>query len=547
MNTWSYGTVTTTQHRWLDKEKEIFGQRLDASGNEVGTNDFRISDMGPDGDGSFDAGMPAVTYNSTSSEYLIVWSGDDNTGALIDEELEIYGQRLNAVGTEVGPNDFRISDMGPDGDSAFDGELAQVRHNTTQDEYLIVWAGDDDIVPLVNGESGIFGQLWTSNIAPATPQNLSAVAGDTQAALTWSPNVDTDFHRYRIYFGTSANPTTAQDRTAQGNANDTTRTITGLTIGSTYFFRITAVDTLGKESGFSTEVSLSIAAVITPQILSGTAGDSQVTLIWSPLSTSNFQRYRIYFGTGANPTTVQDSTAQGNVNDTTRTITGLTNGLTCFFRITAVDTLGAESGFSNEVSATPASPTSITLTHMTATAEDGRVHLSWQVADERDHAGYHIYRSQTADGPFVRLTDVLMTSRADRQYVFIDPGFILNQRYLYRIEAVDIHGKTESFGPVVIRVISPKTFTLQQNTPNPFNPMTTIQYQLAEQTPVRLTIYNISGQMVRVLVDADQTAGFYTIRWDGRDSRGQTVSSGLYIYRIDAGSFTGVRKMIFVK
>ena len=88
-----------------------------ATGAEVGTNDFRISDMGPDGNTNFDAQDPAVAYNSTNNEYLVVWRGDDDTAPLVDNELEIFGQRLNAAtGAAVGTNDFRISDMGPDGE-----------------------------------------------------------------------------------------------------------------------------------------------------------------------------------------------------------------------------------------------------------------------------------------------------------------------------------------------------------------------------------------------------------------------------------------------
>lgn len=62
--------------------------------SEVGTNGFRISDMGPDGDTAFTAEDAAVAYNATDNEYLVVWDGDDDTGSLVDEEFEIFGQRL---------------------------------------------------------------------------------------------------------------------------------------------------------------------------------------------------------------------------------------------------------------------------------------------------------------------------------------------------------------------------------------------------------------------------------------------------------------------
>ncbi len=130
---------------------------------EVGTDDFRISDMGPDGDVAFFAGLPAVAYNPTANEYLVVWNGTDNTGALVTLETEIFGQRLDGTtGAQSGPNDFRISDMGPDGDANFGTFAPAVVYNPTADQYLVVWIGDDNTAPLVDDELEVFGQFLTS-------------------------------------------------------------------------------------------------------------------------------------------------------------------------------------------------------------------------------------------------------------------------------------------------------------------------------------------------------------------------------------------------
>ncbi|MFN8588742.1 MAG: hypothetical protein U0704_13190, partial [Candidatus Eisenbacteria bacterium] len=143
-----------------DGQFEIYGQRVSAAtGLPVGTNDFRISDMGTDGDPSADATAPAVAWNATNNEYLVVWAGDDSTGVTANGEAEIFGQRLaGATGLEVGTNDFRISDMGPNFDPAYDADEPAVAWNATNNEYLVVWEGDDNTFPLVNGESEIFGQ-----------------------------------------------------------------------------------------------------------------------------------------------------------------------------------------------------------------------------------------------------------------------------------------------------------------------------------------------------------------------------------------------------
>ena len=193
----------------LDNEFEIYGQRLSAAGVELGTNDFRLSDMGPDGDGSsgatdrtagFDAFDPAVAYGREANEYLVVWEGDDDTGALVEGELEIHGQRVAAAGVEVGLNDFRISDMGPDGDPSFDARSPAVIYNNglsdpgfghprRHDEYLVVWAGDTDDGPLANGEQEIFAQRLNATAGFAVGTNDLRVS---DAGPDGDPDFDAD-------------------------------------------------------------------------------------------------------------------------------------------------------------------------------------------------------------------------------------------------------------------------------------------------------------------------------------------------------------------
>jgi hypothetical protein len=137
-------------------ENEITGQRLSATGTEIGTNDFRISDMGPNGNLNFDAFAASVTYNEIDNQFLVVWTGDDNVGGLVDGEYEIFGQRLNTTGLEIGPNDFRISDMGPDGNTTYFASQPSVVHNTADNEYMIVWEGFDLTTPNIGLQ--IYGQ-----------------------------------------------------------------------------------------------------------------------------------------------------------------------------------------------------------------------------------------------------------------------------------------------------------------------------------------------------------------------------------------------------
>ena len=88
---------------------------------------------------------------------------------------------------------------------------------------------------------------------------------------------------------------------------------------------------------------------------------------------------------------------------------------------------------------------------------------------------------------------------------------------------------------------------MAQNYPNPFNPETTIQYQLPKSCEVSLAIYNVQGQLLNVLVNEYQSAGFYSIIWQATNDYGNNVPSGVYLYRVEAESFIKTNKMILMK
>ncbi len=93
----------------------------------------------------------------------------------------------------------------------------------------------------------------------------------------------------------------------------------------------------------------------------------------------------------------------------------------------------------------------------------------------------------------------------------------------------------------------PAEYNLAQNYPNPFNPATTIEYALPAAAQVTLEVYNIMGQKVTGLVQAQQQAGVYQISWNGLDAAGRPAATGVYLYRLQAGQFIAVRKMALVK
>ena len=93
----------------------------------------------------------------------------------------------------------------------------------------------------------------------------------------------------------------------------------------------------------------------------------------------------------------------------------------------------------------------------------------------------------------------------------------------------------------------PTAFSLEQNYPNPFNAGTVISYQIPADARVKLKVYNLLGEEVQTLVDEEQKAGSYRGHWDGRDRFGKSVPNGVYVYRIQVGSFSAVKKAIYMK
>ena len=93
----------------------------------------------------------------------------------------------------------------------------------------------------------------------------------------------------------------------------------------------------------------------------------------------------------------------------------------------------------------------------------------------------------------------------------------------------------------------PDAYGLDRNAPNPFNPSTVIGYRLPEGDHVRLVVYNLLGQEVRVLVNEKLEAGFFTATWDGTDELGRRVASGVYLYRMQAGAFSATQRMLLLK
>ena len=126
--------------------------------------------------------------------------------------------------------------------------------------------------------------------------------------------------------------------------------------------------------------------------------------------------------------------------------------------------------------------------------------------------------------------------------------------YFYRIRAADYSGNWSDYSEVIqLSTLSndntnvAERFMLHQNFPNPFNPITTLRYDLPEDAFVKIRVFDMSGNLVKTLVNKTMTSGFQSIRWDANNNLGQPVSAGVYLYSIEAGEFRETKKMILLK
>ena len=125
------------------RQQEIFVQRLDASGQPVGTDDQRISTMGPDDVTGYGVSRPGIAFNPIADEYLVVWDGEDNRGGMVLGENEVFAQRLDGDGAEIGTDDMRVSTIGPDGDTSHYGQDVSVAFEPGTQRYMIAFAGNE--------------------------------------------------------------------------------------------------------------------------------------------------------------------------------------------------------------------------------------------------------------------------------------------------------------------------------------------------------------------------------------------------------------------
>jgi hypothetical protein len=197
----------------------------------------------------------------------------------------------------------------------------------------------------------------------------------------------------------------------------------------------------------------------------------------------------------------------------------------------------------------------VELTSLSAISRSGGVVLSWRTESETENLGFIIGRRNTENGEWEEIASYLScealaghgsTSEA-HNYAYTDAAVVPGTTYLYRLADVDYSGAVTWHGEVEVKVKAeveqmPVVFGLKPAYPNPFNPSLTIPYGLTEDGNMSLKVYNLRGELVKVLKSTYALKGTYSYNWNPVN-----LSAGIYIIRMQAGNQTSMQKVVFVK
>lgn len=246
---------------------------------------------------------------------------------------------------------------------------------------------------------------------------------------------------------------------------------------------------------------------------------------------------------------VGEPTPQGSGSAESMEVTGLSPATPYYFAIKALDEHFNPSELS-DITGDITLP--VQLSSFQASPVPEGILLEWSTESETNNRGFHLSRSREEEGQFdfVAFVDGAGHSASPRSYRFVDQQVRSEVTYWYLLESEDLQGQRAAYGPIEATAgepLLPKVFALSQNYPNPFNPTTHIKYQLPKDVSVALKIYNVMGQHVVSLVDDVHKAGYYEVKWAGRDTNGRELASGVYFYRLEAGDFVKTNKMILLR
>ncbi|MDR3669134.1 MAG: SBBP repeat-containing protein [Ignavibacteriaceae bacterium] len=187
-------------------------------------------------------------------------------------------------------------------------------------------------------------------------------------------------------------------------------------------------------------------------------------------------------------------------------------------------------------------PLPVELSSFTYKLMGNSVNLKWITQTEINNNRFEIER-KSSNSSWNKIGEVKGsgTSTLPKQYSYVDNS-ISYGKYIYRLKQIDYNGQYKYSNELEVNFLIPDKYSLEQNYPNPFNPSATINYSLAKDGNVKLIVYNTLGSKVATIVNEYKQAGNYSVQFNG-----SIMTSGIYFYKLEAGQFIQVKKMILIK
>ena len=288
----------------------------------------------------------------------------------------------------------------------------------------------------------------------------------------------------------------------------------------------------------------------------------EVELFWNAVLAEDFIEYQVYRNTS--PISSPDNSALiATVSDTVFQDTLFEYNTTYFYRVAAVDTNGNMSNLSNELTVS----TSVPVLEVSETEHDfgtvtvGSASATWTFTIMNTGLADMIFGLSLRTDSAFTLSYYTISALEPQESLQVGANFVPPASGVYTdtvlisssapvngTAAIILHGTgTDTSTSSVGDENFPQGFQLKQNYPNPFNPITLIRFDLPFASAVEIIVYNIRGNHVRTLVQNTLKAGYHTVAWNGRNDADKLVSSGFYFYRIHAGRYTEIRKMVMMK
>ncbi|MDN5852026.1 MAG: hypothetical protein L0K86_04115, partial [Actinomycetia bacterium] len=279
---------------------------------------------------------------------------------------------------------------------------------------------------------------------PAQPEGLEVTEEGGTAVLNWDNNTDPDFGYYKVYRSINNPNVDVSGNPIKSGLTESTFTDEDVANGSTYHYRVVAVDGNDNSSEASEIASITIGDQQDPAAptgLTATGGDRSVALTWTASGSDDVNGYRIYRSTTPTVDISPANLVTGVDEVTTYDDNSVENDTTYYYAVVAVDQAGNESPSSVIASATPTDTTAPSApTGLAATGGDGIVELTWDANGEPDISGYRVYRGDSADvatGPGA--TPITGTSLLPTP-AYTDTPVENGTTYFYAVVAVDSHG-----------------------------------------------------------------------------------------------------------